>query len=300
MNEGRCRVTTISFHKDILKITIPYMEKEIIQNIQPQKIKDYLDYLRNIYKTKNGKTLSPKTIRHHYSTLNLIFSYAEEKGYTSINPVKSVKAPKIVRKSVDALTKEQVAAFKNEIDKLPLMQRTIYSLLLTTGIRRGECYGLKWEDIDLENQVIKIERSVTYTNGYGIKVGLPKTDTGIRYVPVTKHTTSLLWEYKAYRNTFKAVKQDMFVFPSDSSPYEPHNPSYITKHMKKFMKRAGLPDMSPQDLRHTCASLLLQSGADVKSVQDILGHSDAATTLNYYAKSDIDVMRASAQRAFEL
>ena len=52
--------------------------------------------------------------------------------------------------------------------------------------------------------------------------------------------------------------------------------------MKKFMKRIGLPDMSPHDLRHTCASLLLQSGADIKSVQDILGHSNASTTLNFY------------------
>ena len=90
------------------------------------------------------------------------------------------------------------------------------------------------------------------------------------------------------------------MFPADSSPYEPHNPSYITKHMKKFMKKIGLPDMSPHDLRHTCASLLLQSGADIKSVQDILGHADASTTLNYYAKSDINIMRASAQKAFDL
>ena len=92
----------------------------------------------------------------------------------------------------------------------------------------------------------------------------------------------------------------MFVFPSPESPYKPHQPGYITKHLKKFMKRIGLPDMSPHDLRHTCASLLLHSGADIKSVQDILGHSDASTTLNFYAKSDINVMRASAQKAFDL
>lgn len=64
------------------------------------------------------------------------------------------------------------------------------------------------------------------------------------------------------------------------------------------MKRIGLPDMSPHDLRHTCASLLLQSGADIKSVQDILGHSDASTTLNFYVRSDMDSMRGATKKAF--
>ena len=79
----------------------------------------------------------------------------------------------------------------------------------------------------------------------------------------------------------------------------PRDPTYITKHMKKFMARIELPDMSPHDLRHTCATMLLQSGADIKSVQDILGHADASTTLNFYVKSDIENMRASTQKAFD-
>ena len=57
--------------------------------------------------------------------------------------------------------------------------------------------------------------------------------------------------------------------------------------------------MSPHDLRHTCASLLIQSGADVKSVQDILGHANASTTLNYYVKSDTETMRYAAMQAFD-
>jgi site-specific recombinase XerD len=68
--------------------------------------------------------------------------------------------------------------------------------------------------------------------------------------------------------------------------------------MKKLMKKADLPNMSPHDLRHTCASLLLQNGADIKSVQDILGHADARTTLNFYARSDIAQMRNSLESTF--
>ena len=65
------------------------------------------------------------------------------------------------------------------------------------------------------------------------------------------------------------------------------------------MERSGLPAMSPHDLRHTCASLLLQSGADIKSVQDILGHADASTTLNFYVRSDMDAMRGATNKAFQ-
>ena len=89
------------------------------------------------------------------------------------------------------------------------------------------------------------------------------------------------------------------MFHSDTSPLLPRDPTYITKHMRKFIKKIGLPDMSPHDLRHTCATILLESGADIKSVQDILGHADASTTLNYYVRSNIDAMRNATEKAFD-
>ena len=62
------------------------------------------------------------------------------------------------------------------------------------------------------------------------------------------------------------------------------------------MKANGLPDMSPHDLRHSCATLLLDNGADIKSVQEILGHTNASTTLNYYVRSDIGRMKAATDK----
>ena len=82
-------------------------------------------------------------------------------------------------------------------------------------------------------------------------------------------------------------------------PGFPRDPTYITKHMKRLMKRVGLPDMSPHDLRHTCVSMLLQSGADIKSVQDIIGHSNASTTLNFYVRLNMDSMRMATDKAFD-
>ena len=108
----------------------------------------------------------------------------------------------------------------------------------------------------------------------------------------------LLKDYHAQDSNDYDLSASSFVFHSSTSASQPHEPTYLTKHLKKFMKRVGLPDMSPHDLRHTCASILLQSGADIKSVQDILGHTDASTTLNFYARSNIDCMRNATQKAF--
>lgn len=294
------RPSTISFRSYMLISIVDYFGEIKLKDIDNKKLEKYLDYLKNTYKTKNNKQISSQTMRHQYCTLNLIFEYAVKIGYISENPLKKVKTPKLDKHKVDALTKSEAQIFINEIEKLPTKQRTIYYLLLTTGVRRGECFGLQWGDIDFDNRLIRIERNVTYTTDKGINIGLPKTNTGVRIIPITETMINLLLKYKDEEEQICALKNNMFLFHSADSNYIPQAPTYITKHMKKLMKRINLPDMSPHDLRHTCASLLLQSGADIKSVQDILGHANASTTLNFYVRSDIATMRASAERAFAI
>ena len=117
-------------------------------------------------------------------------------------------------------------------------------------------------------------------------------------VPMTNRLYELLLEYKQSESALSPLDDNMFLFHDALSRYTPQDPTYITKHMRRFMKRIGLPNMSPHDLRHTCASLLIQNGADIKSVQDILGHADASTTLNFYARSDLNGMRKAVEGVF--
>jgi len=290
-----CRVTTYEFRVYLLQTMLPYFGDILLSDIDARKASEYLDYLKYERKNTRGKPLSPQTRKHHYSILNLIFKYAIQKGYISENPMELVTSPKLKRHRVDAFSKSETELFVKAVDELPLMQCTIYYILLTTGVRRGECFGLKWGDIDFKNGLMKINRSVSYTTKSGAIVGEPKTENGYRTIPIAVKTLELLEEY---RQAETPVKNDYFLFHSEESKAEPRDPSYITKHMKKLMIRCELPNMSPHDLRHTCASLLLQDGADIKSVQDILGHADARTTLNFYARSDLAQMRASINNTF--
>ena len=298
LNPQEHRPTTITFHTCMLKNILAYFQEKTLSKITDPDIEAFLAHLRTI-PNQHGKPIAPKTIRHHYSTLNLIFKYALKMNYVMENPLQKVDSPRLAKHKVDALTIGEVQAFIKEVAKLPQPQRLMYELLLTTGIRRGECFGLHWGDIDFANKTICIERNVTYTAQSGITVGLPKTTTGIRKIPITERVLALLTNYKTSEERLFALANETFLFHTDASPLLPRDPTYITKHMKKFMKKIGLPDMSPHDLRHTCATILLESGADIKSVQDILGHADASTTLNYYVRSNIETMRNATKKAFD-
>ena len=291
VKEKEIRETTQVFYRYLMDKMCEYFRNKKLKDITSKQIELYFDYLK-----KSGKTLSQKTLRHHYTTLHSIFEYAVKKNYILNSPLNKVDAPKLAKKKVDALSKSDVLIFMKELQNLSLMHRTIYTLLLTTGLRRGECFGLQWKDIDFKNHLLHVERNVTYTSKSGVCVGLPKTETGIRTVPLTNEMVSLLEEYK--KESGIAVKGSMFLFHSAKSHYQPQEPTHLTKHLKRFMKRINLPDMSPHDLRHTCASLLIQGGVDVRSVQDVLGHADASTTLNFYVKSDIEKIKDSTQKVF--
>ena len=297
-NDGH-RNSTIAFRRYLLLVIVDYLGDFPLKSIDSTKIEEYLNYLKNTYRTTQNKQLSQQTIKHHYGTLNLIFDYAVKLNYVSVNPLVKVKTPKLTKHKVDALSKGEVLVFIREVEKLPQKQRLMYTLLLTTGIRRGECFGLQWRDIDETNALIHIKRNVTYTAKCGIQVGLPKTELGRRVIPLTTKTLDLIKQYQQAEQAHGEISNNAFLFHSSKSFYKPQEPTYITKHMRRFMERSGLPAMSPHDLRHTCASLLLQSGADIKSVQDILGHADASTTLNFYVRSDMDAMRGATNKAFQ-
>lgn len=298
VRDGSHRPATVAMYTNILKLILPRFEDYLIHEITAVQISQYLVWLRNEYRTARGKPLAEKSIRHHYNILSMIFNYAEKQDIVTKSPMKKVDAPKVRRKAVDALSEKEAQQFFIALGNCSLDFRCILQVLITTGLRRGECIGLQWQDIDFQNATLKVQRSATYTPETGVVVSEPKTPNSIRTIPVMKSTLALLKqlqkEQMAQHPT--TILSRAFVFPSEDSLFEPRDPNAVTKHMKRFIRAAGLPDVSPHDLRHTCASLLLSSGADIKSVQEILGHADARTTLNFYVKADLKQMRMATEK----
>lgn len=286
---GDRKETTVAFYEDIKSYITDYFKGSILQEINSIHIQKYLQYLRSHHKGRTGEGLSARYVRHHYGTLRNIFNYAEKNGFIEKNPMKSVKAPKIPQKPVDALTHEQASLVFEKLSECPLEFRTMMHLLITTGLRRGELIGLQWGDIDERNQLLHVQRGVAYTSKTGIVVSTPKTASSIRIVPLMLSTFSLLMQLKEER-AGEYPKEDLnkaFIFPCKDDLFFPRDPNTVTKRTRNFMKKCGLPAFSPHDLRHTCGTLLLAETNDVKAVQTMLGHSDASVTLNYYVRSDL-------------
>ena len=292
IDNGEHKPKTVSFYNDTVKNIVAYFEKIPLQQITAIDIQRFIIYLR----TERG--FAPQTVHHHYRTLNMIFAYAQKQEIILKNPMDKVDPPKLVKKPVDAFSPEAAATFFSALNDCPLDFRCMLHLMITTGMRRGECIGLKWRDIDFNNAVIRIERNVTYTAKSGLTVSTPKTSASLRTIPLMRTTLNLLESLFKERATEhpNTILDDSFVFPSEADIFSPRDPNAVTHRVKRFMKSHGLPDMSPHDLRHSCATLLLSSGADVKSVQEILGHTNASTTLNFYVKADINQMQVAASK----
>ena len=284
---------TIQSYKYLAEKICFYFKDRDIRSITPLDIQKYLLYLRTDCNNKNKKPLSKKTIRHHYCVLSLIFGFAIDNEIIVKNPIVKVKTPKLENKKVDAFTKEEAKKLLFFLQECDIEFQCILLFMLTLGLRRGEVIGLQWADIDLIRGVVSINRSVTNVHGKGIYVDAPKTENSIRVLPIPRMLLGLLDEYK--KDKCQGEKETDYLFSGESGYDTPRDPDAITRRVKRFMARCGLPDMSPHDLRHSCATLLLQSGADIKSVQEIMGHADASTTLKYYVRTDIEQMRKATE-----
>ena len=298
VRDGKHKPKTIAFYESMVKFITNYFKGAVLQEISAIGIQRYLTFLGTEYQGRFGRPLTPKTLHHQYNTLHLIFGFAEKQDMLVKNPMRLVDSPKKQKKPVDALTQEQAERFFRLLPMLPLDFRCVLYLMITTGVRRGECMGLRWGDIDETACSIRIERNIVYTPESGVIVSTPKTVNSVRTIPLMPSILQLLHELKKQmqQENPHTILKNAFLFPSEKDIFQPRDPNSVTRRVKRFMRNNGFPDLSPHDLRHSCATLLLSQGADIKSVQEILGHADASTTLNFYVKSDLRQMQVATDK----
>ena len=223
-----------------------------------------------------------------HATLCSILSDAVEGGFLSHSPAWRTyryAGRKCEKKIADEETAQRIiAALEGESIKY----ETYFKLIIATGMRRGECCGLKWCDIDWEQRSIHICRNAVKVTDEEIFVKEPKTRAGDRYVYFSAEMESLLREYRQecvyITKTYdqRELTADDFLFRRQGAQL-PMTPTTFTYRFKLILKKNGLPqELNVHSLRHTAASLMIAGGTDVATVAGILGHSQPSTTLDIY------------------
>ena len=229
------------------------------------------------------------------------FNFADKHGMIEKNPMRFISAVKKERKEVDFLTKEEAKLFLSCLNSdVSMYWKTAMNVLIRCGLRRGELAGLKWQDIDFNNNTLTVCRDVINnkeTNGKNY-VKETKSMNSDRVIPIDPMLKGLLktWQKDQAEQYGSILMPSAFIFGSPIDPYQPIRPDSITQWLARFNKSHDLRMVSPHDLRHTCATLLLANGANVKETQTILGHADASTTLKFYVGTDINALKSASDR----
>ena len=232
---------------------------------------------------KQSKGLSAKTVRNINQVISSAMDFAVAQKIISVNPCKAVALPKVEHKEMKTIPAEQLQAFLNEAKETGVYE--MYYIELATGLRRGELLGLKWQDIDWKNGIIKVRRQIARADGEIVEAPL-KTKNSYRAVTISQQAIEVLKAQKAKTN-------DEYVFASPNGG--PISPDSVNNMLNRMLARAGIPKVRFHDLRHTFATIALQNGVDIKTVSGMLGHFSAGFTLDTYAHVTTSAQKEAAE-----
>ena len=221
-----------------------------------------------------GYQLSDAMLSRIHAMLHHAMKDAQSAHLIAKNPTEGTVVPKPNYRPKQILNEEQLDTFMAAIEQDEVWRDFFYTEL-TTGLRRGEICGLRWEDFDDAEGTLKTIRSVSSHKAGALEIGETKTNKGRRIISLPDSAAQRLRERKE-----TAISD--WIFPNPLHPEEPVNPGYAYNRMKTILKNARLPSIRFHDLRHTFATIALGNGMDVKTLSAMLGHVSAATTLDIY------------------
>lgn len=235
---------------------------------------------------EKGNALSDSYVRAVHMMLHQAMERAVRERLIVKNATDGTTVPKPNYAPKQILTEEQLEKFLEVVRQDPVWSDFFYTEL-TTGLRRGEICGLKWQDFEETTGRLHIRRAVTNRKGGGVKVGETKTEKGSRVIQLPPSTAELLRERK------KKSYSD-WIFHNPTVPEIPLSPSTAYDRLKTLLRYAGLPSIRFHDLRHTFATHALASGVDAKTLSGILGHTNASFTLDTYTHVTTDMQKKAS------
>ncbi len=254
-----------------------------------------------LFENVGGTTYSPKTIQHYHRLLSSIFEKAVKWQYIVSNPCERVDSPKVQKINPSFLDQDEAVKMLEYLQTEPSNYRCAVEVLLYTGMRRGELLGLKWSDIDFENQLVNIHQTSLYLAEEGIFEDSTKNYSSERILKVPASVIFAFRNMKAWQNQQSELMGNKwidseFIFTAlDGSPMHPDT---LSGWFHNFIEKTDLPKIHLHSLRHTNATLMISNGVAVTTVAGQLGHANASTTTKIYAHA-IKSAQAHASEVME-
>jgi integrase len=269
-------------YKNIIKNqVIPRWGESSLSSIVPIDVENWLKALRR----RDGKPTSPGSKSKIRNVMSAMFSHAIQ------NPIKAVRTSSQRLKDPVILTPEE---FRLLVGALDHRERVIVMLAGSTALRRSELFGLRWEDIDFEQQLVRVTHSIVRN-----VEGETKTPASHKPVPLPAIVAE---ELKQWRATSLYRSEKDFLFPSiQKNGVHPIAPDMILRrHVRPVLKKLGIEKhIGWHSFRHGMSNLLRQCGVDVKVAQELLRHANSRITLEIYQQTITPERRAAQTLAFD-
>lgn len=286
--KGELRKTTYASYEQHIRLHLkPGLGHYLLQDLKSLDVQKFYNEKYN-----EGKGLSARTVRY----LHVILSQALDAAIANNLIPCNVCADKRVKPPKGEQPEKQVFSVDDELKFIEAAKNdrmgTAFILMLYTGLRRGECLALRWQDVDLKEGIINVNQSVCRVKVFDDperKTALiwdkPKTKSGMRAIPAEEPTIKMLeaHQLKQKEELLKIglkVKPETLVFTTElGTPIEPRN---FVRSFYKIRDKAGLPKISIHGLRHTFATRLMENGTHIKTASELLGHAKTDITLQVY------------------
>ena len=286
------RPTTLNGYRRSLELHVkPYLGNKALSKITAADLRSLYRSLQETGRVhpRDGQSpgLSARTVHGIHTTLHHALKTAMEQNLIPSNPAAEVDPPKFIGAPMKVLTEAQLDTFMTAIEKDEFWHDFFYTAV-TTGLRRGEICGLRWQDFDAKQGMLHVQHTLHKEKGKPLTTGDTKTYAGTRKIVLPPSTAEILRKRQS-QNCSPWIFYDPF------RPELPINPGRAYQQLKTLLTEAGLPDIRFHDLRHTFATHALSSGVDAKTLAGILGHTKASFTLDTYTHTTGDMQKRAAE-----
>ncbi len=259
-------------------------------DIDESEVQDFV-----LQKLEQG--LSQKTVKDILIVLKMVLKFGAKNKWLNYQQLDIQFPTERTRQNMEVLSRTHQKKMMQYIQEHFTFRNLGVYICLCTGMRIGEVCALSWEDIDTDNGIINIRRTIQriYIIEGDIRkteviLDTPKTKNSIREVPMNKDLLKMLKPIK------KIVNPSFYVLTNDAKPTEPR--TYRT-YYKNLMKDLGMPELKFHGLRHSFATRCIESKCDYKTVSVLLGHSNISTTLNLYVHPNLEQKKKAIDQMFK-